>query len=130
MPSHCSASVRSRVPALPTPVPYEYQPTAVQALDAGHETPLRTLLLPAGKVLWVVQLVPSHRSANGALGVLEEEHPSPHVGNPTAIQALPLEHDTAAKLLANAGVGWTAQVVPFQRSAIACSEQQMPWFRT
>ncbi len=92
-------------------------PTAVQAVLERQDTPLRlAVVAPAGLgVLWIVQLVPFHRSASIAVV------PEVFVQLPTAVQAVVEKHDTPPTLLAVAPVGllgaWTDHVVPFQRSA-------------
>jgi hypothetical protein len=89
-------------------------PTTVHAVGAVHDTPLISSDRdPAGAVgtLWIVQLAPSQRSANGPLE-----------SDPTAMQALPDEHDTPFSWLTALGLGvvWIVQLTPSQRSASCC----------
>jgi hypothetical protein len=65
----------------------------------------------------MVQAVPSQRSANVTKAPLLPD-------DPTAVQAVALLHETPASLFSIAidpppglGVGWIAQLEPFQRSA-------------
>jgi hypothetical protein len=66
-------------------------------------------------VLWIVQLVPSHRSASVGWAPVLSVYP------PTAVQALAAVQDTSIKrtadALAGAAVGWTVHPVPSQLSA-------------
>jgi hypothetical protein len=90
-------------------------PTAVHAVAAVQETPLRALALLLGfGVVCIDQPVPFQRSANVVLeGVFA-------LIAPTAVQALGDEHDTAenSALWASWGFGGlrSDQVVPFQVS--------------
>src|SRR5215472_12276049 len=86
-PFQCSASVSWAEPWL-------YQPTAVHAFLAGHDTPVRnTLLAPAGfGVPWIAQPTPFQRSAS------ETGMPA-RMTSPTTMQKLAALHDTAFRLL-------------------------------
>ena len=92
-------------------------PTAVQDLGDGHDTPTSRLrVAPAGLgVRWIAQLLPFHRSASVA------STPARFVNDPTAVQDLGDVHDTPSRLLlvapAGFGVRWIDQLVPFHRSA-------------
>src|SRR5436853_69670 len=109
-------------------------PTAVQLTAVVQETPSRDPFVSLG-VDWIVQLVPSQRSASSVAPKLGAKN------SPTAVQAVAALHDTAsnwvpvlpavaavqdtlAKLLrvapAGSGTAWIAQLVPFQRSTRAC----------
>src|ERR1700730_2292988 len=94
-----------------------WPPTAVQAVAVLHDTPFRKLLTaPAGLgVGWIFQLLPFQRSAS----VTRVPEPLPE--SPTAVQAVAAVHDTPIRKLPVApvglGVGWIAQLLPFQRSA-------------
>jgi hypothetical protein len=90
----------------------------VQVVVEAHDTPLRLLeVTPVGVgVVWMDQLVPFQRSANGwpvPEGVF-------HV-LPTAVHVVVEVHDTLVRLLEvtpmGLGVAWIDQVVPSQRSA-------------
>jgi len=87
-------------------------PTAVHFVADVHDTPRRLLLGgPLGLgVVWIVQLVPSQRSANVP--------PLPMLGpdSPTAVHAVADVHETAFRL-PPLGVVWVVQVLPSQRSA-------------
>jgi hypothetical protein len=66
---------------------------------------------------WTAHLVPFQRSATESSEAAFPYHP-------TAVQAVADEQDTPVSRVRLApvglGVGWTAQVVPFQRSASVC----------
>ena len=102
LPSHCSASGPM---AQPMPQATIWSPTAVQALADEHETAFRLPPLGVG-VVWIVQLVPSQRSATVP---------------PTAMHAVAEAHDTADRLLLvpplGLGVVSIVQLVPSQNSA-------------
>jgi hypothetical protein len=67
-------------------------PTAVQAVAALHETPLRTMYVaPAGLgVGWICQAVPFQRSASDTMVL-------PLLYTPTAVQAVAELHETAPR---------------------------------
>jgi len=105
VPSHRSARV------LAVGVKALEPPTAVQADAEVHATPLKTSPPCGGLgVGWMLQRVPSHRSARVPAAEL-----------PTAVQAEAETHDTLLRAPppAGLGVGWMVQVVPFHRSATA-----------
>jgi hypothetical protein len=84
----------------------------VQALADVHDTPSSSPGESAGfGVGWIVQLVPSQRSANV----------TPPGWDPTAMQADADVHDTPSSTALvwppPFGVGWIVQLVPSQRSA-------------
>ena len=87
-------------------------PTAVHAVAEVHDTPRRLLLGgPLGLgVVWIVQLVPSYRSAN------VPRLPMPGPVSPTAVHALADMQETAFRL-PPLGVVWIVQVLPSHRSA-------------
>jgi hypothetical protein len=93
-------------------------PTALQAVDETHETPVKRLLgEPAGLgVRAIVQVRPFQRSATVEVAELSSEPVKP-----VAVQAVAEWHETALKLSllvpAGRGASWTAQVRPFQCSA-------------
>src|SRR6266566_7753804 len=92
-------------------------PTAVHSVVDGQATPERRLALaPAGLGLdWIAQLLPFQRSAR------VRPTPALFVEYPTAVhrvvegQATPRSRLLVAPL--GLGVDWTAQLLPFQRSA-------------
>jgi hypothetical protein len=86
VPSQCSASVEF-VPAV-----LVAEPTAVQEVELGHDTPERLLLAaPVGfAVVSMVHAVPSQCSAS------VEFVPAASVYEPTAVHKVGSEHDTAA----------------------------------
>jgi hypothetical protein len=105
VPSQSSASV----PAAP-------DPTAMQAVAAGHDTLFSVPnVLDGYEMLWLVQLVPFQRSSSGT------SVPLLSVYVPTAVHAIADEHDTAVSAPWAAtvalGVRWTDHREPFQRSA-------------
>lgn len=103
--------------ASPTPEPFVTDPTAVQSLGDGHETPLRELpRAPRGRcVLRTAQRAPFQSCAN-AMRV-----PAESIRYPTAMHSLLEAHDTPSSASAVApvgvGVGWIDHRRPFQRSA-------------
>ena len=90
------------------------EPTAKHSVPA-HETLVRRLVPGGFGVVWIVQLVPSQRSASVLLGKVPEVAKAP-----TAVHAVAAVHETevSAAAVAPAGVGalWTVQLVPFQVS--------------
>ena len=106
VPFHCSATVPALLPELSNE-----PPTAVHAVADVHDAPVRELLAaPVGPgVGWMLQLVPSHRSAMTC----------PRLLFPTAVHAVGDVQETAFNTdpwLAEVGVGWMLQLVPSQRS--------------
>jgi len=89
----------------------------MHTVDDAHDTPLRTILVPAAGfgVAWIVQMLPLQRSANVT------SLPLLLVKDPTATQVGRATHETplSALLVAplGSGVAWTFHVEPFQRSA-------------
>jgi hypothetical protein len=75
-------------------------PTAVHDVAEVHETPLRSLLVaPLGfGVVWIVQLLPSQRSASVVPG-------APVLEKPTAVQAAADVHETPLREAAVAPLG-------------------------
>src|SRR5579863_8054295 len=107
-------------------LPLLSEPTASQAVAAGHETALSCAVvepLGAGTVC-SVQAVPFHCSANGVW------FPPESVQNPTAVHAFTDAHETLVRKLCTApagfGVDWTAQLVPFHRRASETSVDPLP----
>jgi hypothetical protein len=103
---------------LSVPEPFTYQPTAVQAVAVGQDTPYTASSVAELVGLgmdWAVQVDPFQRSASGTR---KNELLS---YSPTAVQAVADEQDTACSSAledpAGFGVGWIAHVVPFHRSA-------------
>src|SRR3954452_12049492 len=102
-------------------------PTAVHALADVHETPLNRLSASAGLGLMVglvVQVVPFQCSASGA------PPPGPV---PAATQAAAEGQETPTSFTSEpdtAAVGWTAQLVPSQRSASVWASVRSPTFPT
>lgn len=100
-------------------------PTAVQALADVHDTPRRLATsVPAGMgVGWIFQLEPFQRSAN-------DRSVSKLVSYvPTAVQLVAVVHATPYKESTprtGLGVGWTFQLLPFQRSASVTSPPLLP----
>ena len=97
VPFHRSANV-ANVPARSVK-----NPTAVQDLSDGHDTPLSPAVLarPGLGVCWIDQRVPCHRCASvTSMSALS-------VKNPTAVQGLSVGHDTPPNwpYVAPAGVG-------------------------
>jgi hypothetical protein len=111
VPFQRSANVRC-VPAL-----LMKYPTAVHAAVDVHDTALsRLLVAPVGLgVGWIAQLAPFQCSANVT------RWPALSTKSPMAMQAVLDAHDTPWKVLCVAPAGWgmvwSAQAVPFQRSA-------------
>ena len=99
----------------------EFSPTAVHALADTHDTPDSwTKSAPAGLgVVWIAQLVPSHRSANDTLNSMP---PAPPLyWQPTAVHALADTHDTPSswtrsRPVVGLGAVWIAQLVASHRS--------------
>jgi hypothetical protein len=94
----------------------EANPTAVQVVGVGQDTPERPVS-PAGLgVGWTVQLDPFQRSASRPRGFPElSKRP------PTAVQAEAAAHETApswASALVDVGAVWTLHFFPFQPSVI------------
>jgi hypothetical protein len=102
---------------MPAPALSVYAPTAVQAFAELHDTLLSRLdFAPEGLGAgWMAHVVPDQDSASATWV------PAEVVSVPTAVQALDPAHETAVRTLARAPaglrVGWTAQLVPFQRYA-------------
>jgi hypothetical protein len=114
VPSQTSADVTCEPTALLKPVP-----TAVHVEAVLHETPVKPLAVVSGGlgVGWIVQLVPSQRSAK--VTPLLAEKPSE---SPTAVQALGDVHDTLLRSTVACGtlaVDWIVQLVPSHTSAKA-----------
>jgi hypothetical protein len=106
-PFQCSASVRW------TPAGPAQNPVAVHAVADVQDTLIRKLLAaPRGLgVGCTVQLVPFQRSARVTIA-------PPRSSSPTAVQALPVVHDTPFRLLtAGRGVLRIVQLMPFQDAA-------------
>lgn len=101
-------------------------PTAVHEVAAGQETLLSIGLPDAGLgVVWIVQLLPFHRSASVLLGnELVVAYP------PTAVHAAEALQDTppsvAAAVPDGSGVVWIVQLLPFHRAARALSGKKPP----
>jgi hypothetical protein len=74
-------------------------PTAMHAPGDVHETAFR---LPPLGVVWVVQVLPSHRSATVA-----------PLLDPTAMHPIADVHDTPFRLPATVEGFWPVQVLPF-----------------
>ena len=107
-PSHRSARVKT------SPESLHAGPTAVHADAASQETPdsPAALALEGFAVVWIVQVVPFHCSASGALPSV--------VGGPTAVHAVAVGHETPPRIgvpVAGLGVDWIAQLDPLNRSA-------------
>jgi len=90
-------------------------PTATQALRDVQDTPRSKVWVePGGCGLgWILHVVPFQRSTSVAVA-------GPH---PTAVQASPDVHDTAASAPppVTIGVGWINQATPFHRAASGCA---------
>jgi hypothetical protein len=101
-------------------------PTAVHEVAAGHETPL-SIGLPDGGlgVVWIVQLLPFHRSARVLVGnEFVVEYP------PTAVHAAEALQDTPPNVASvvpdGSGVVWIVQLLPFHRAARILSGKKPP----
>jgi hypothetical protein len=102
--SPSQASARAPGPSGP-----KADPTAVQAVADGHDTPVRTPSeIDAGSgIVWEVQPDPLQRSANSsALGAID----------PTAVHAVGAAHETANRPPRLGGF-WSDHVFPCQLSA-------------
>src|SRR5207244_5901604 len=91
VPFQRSANVTQKYSAPPT---LQAAPTAVQAFAAGQATPYSRLQSYFARygVVWIVQLLPFHRSASGMQAV-------PVRLRPTAVQAAAEEHETPSSRL-------------------------------
>ncbi|MFL5859704.1 MAG: hypothetical protein ACJ780_02850 [Solirubrobacteraceae bacterium] len=97
-------------------------PTAVQALADVQDTPLRESFSAVLGARWIDQLRPFQRSTSAELPL--QQSAADQDDDPTAMHALADVHDTPPRevsivspRLGVGGVGWTDQLLPFQRSA-------------
>lgn len=99
-------------------------PTAVQALADVQETLARATLTRLG-ACWIDQVLPFQRSTSAEVP-LPQQGSGGQDDDPTAMHAFVDVHDTLVKdvsaplgagWLGVGGVGWTDQLLPFQRSA-------------
>jgi hypothetical protein len=122
VPSHTSTSVEAFRPPwlhaayLPSEGSDELHPTATHAVEELHDTPFNRVEVPGLAVgrLWIVQLVPSHRSASASAVPADVWY------EPTAVHAAGAEHETATRdeaAGAAGAVGCTTQREPFEIAA-------------
>src|SRR5271167_4382507 len=98
------------------PVLFLYLPTAVQLVEDTQETPFSRLsVAPLGvAVVWVFHSVPFHASARVTVVPA-------FLSEPTAVQAIELEHETLRSSVTVAPLGltvvWVSHSRPFHASA-------------
>jgi hypothetical protein len=104
----------------------KYDPTAVQEVADGQDTPSRSpCAVPVGLgVVWMDQAVPFQVSASVDVSPVEASL----MYEPTAVHAVADRHETPSKEAcmpgAGLGVGWIDQWVPFQCSASGTSSDE------
>src|SRR6266487_173237 len=86
-------------------------PAAMQLAGRGQEIEVRTPVPPGMGVVSTCHAVPVQRAVSG------RSRPLPALSSPTAMQLLPLVHQTpvnSATCPPGSGLGWTVQAVPSQ----------------